>query len=141
VDAGISATWRGTFGEFKFEAKTDIMDTSGGQEFDIGYEYPLFLGQTMLIPSIGAKYLSEDLANYQYGTLDSEVARGAPNYKPGAVTIPYVGIGVMHNLDRDWTLFGMADYSILPDEIKDSPLVARDKEGSASIVFGITRAF
>ncbi len=141
ADAGISASVQALGGQFKFDVKADVTDQSGGQELGIGYEYPIFLGQTMLTPSIGARYLTEDRANYYYGTLSTEVARGAPNYKPGAVTIPYVGLGVMHNLTPDWTVIGMAEYNMLPEEITDSPLMDHDKDGYFSVIFGVARSF
>jgi len=40
---------------------------------------------------VGVTWQSDDLANYYYGTLKEEVARGVVNYTPDAVTVPHIG--------------------------------------------------
>lgn len=141
ADLGLAATWQAPVGEVKIEARTDIVDASGGQEYGLSYQYPIRMGATMITPSIGAKYLSDDMANYYYGTLDAEVARGAPDYKPGGATIPEVGISVFHQMGDGWNAIGMARYEFLPDEITDSPLMRQNKDGYASVMLGVARSF
>lgn len=141
LDAGLSAKWSGAAGEIEFEGLSDVTDTSGGQEFSIQYGYPLHLGQTMVTPTVGATYLSKDMANYYYGTTDKEVARGALNYKPDAVTIPHVGLNVMRFLGDNWSMIAFVRYSILPDELQDSPFLEPDSDGVASVLIGVQRNF
>ena len=141
LDAGISAQWSGAAGELELELLADVTDTSGGQEFSIQYGYPLHWGKTMVTPNVGATWLSEDMADYYYGTLDEEVARGTVDYKPGSATIPHVGVDVMRFLGKNWTLLAFLRYSVLPDEIKDSPFLEPDSDGSASILIGVQRGF
>lgn len=141
LDAGVTAKWSGQAGELEIELLADVTDTSGGQEFSIQYGYPLHLGQTMVTPTVGVTWLSKDTANYYYGTLDEEVARGAIDYKPDAVIIPHVGVNFMHFLSENWTMIAFLRYSILPDELKDSPLLEPDSNGTASILIGVQRSF
>jgi outer membrane protein len=141
IDAGVTAKWSGQAGELEIELLADVTDASGGQEFSIQYGYPLQWGQTMVTPAVGVTWLSDDTANYYYGTLDKEVARGAVDYKPDAVTIPHVGVNVMRFLDKNWTLLAFLRYSVLPDEIKDSPFLEPDSDGTASILIGVQRGF
>lgn len=141
LDAGITAKWMGSAGELELELLTDVTDRSGGQQFSLQYGYPLHLGPTMVTPNVGVTWLSEDSANYYYGTLDEEVARGVLDYKPDAVTIPYVGLNVMHFFGEHWSAFAFLKYNILPDEISDSPFLEPDTDGSASILIGVQRGF
>ena len=141
ADAGVNATWSGMAGELEIEILADVTDTSGGQEFSIEYGYPMQLGQTRVTPNIGATWLSDDMANYYYGTLDEEVARGVVDYQPDAVVIPHVGVNVMHFLGKNWSLLAFLEYSVLPDELKDSPLLEPDSDGTASILIGVSRSF
>lgn len=141
LDAGISGKWSGQAGELELELLTDVTDTSGGQEFSLQYGYPLHFGQTMVTPTAGVTWLSEDTANYYYGTLDAEVARGAIDYKPDAVTIPHVGVNFMRFFGEHWTMIAFLRYSFLPDELKDSPLLEPDSDGSASVLIGVQRSF
>jgi outer membrane protein len=140
-DAGVSAKWSGAAGELELELLSDVTDTSGGQEFSLQYGYPLHLGQTMVTPNVGVTYLSKDTANYYYGTLDEEVARGTVDYKPDAVTIPHVGVNFMRFLNEKWTMIAFLRYSVLPDELKDSPFLEPDSDGTASVLIGLQRSF
>jgi outer membrane protein len=141
LDAGISASWSGSAGELELELLADVTGKSKGQEFSLQYGYPLDFGRTLITPNIGVTYLSKDMANYYYGTLDSEVARGVIDYKPDAVTIPHVGVNVMHSFGNNWTFLALLEYSALPNKITDSPLLERDTKGTAEIVIGVQRAF
>ena len=86
-------------------------------------------------------YLSKDMANYYFGTLNSEVARGVIDYKPDAATIPYVGVNFMRSFGNNWTFLAMLEYSVLPNKIKDSPLLERNTNGTGELIIGVQRAF
>jgi outer membrane protein len=141
LDAGVAAKWTGSVGELEVELLTDVTDRSGGQQYSFQYGYPLHFGQTMVTPNVGVTLLSDDSANYYYGTLDEEVARGALDYKPDAATIPHVGVNVMRFFGKNWTFLAFLKYSLLPDEITDSPLLEPDSDGSVSALIGVSRGF
>ncbi|MFD0325370.1 MULTISPECIES: MipA/OmpV family protein [Lysobacter] len=141
VDAGVSASWRGTAGEIQVEVKADIADVSGGYEADVSYRYPMQAGGWLFTPSVGVSALSKDLANYYYGTLDKEVARGVVSYRPGSVTIPHIGLTVAKPFAEKWRFIANVSYQVLPDEISDSPLVAENTDGVGQAFFGISRSF
>lgn len=141
LDAGVTAKWSGSAGELEVELLTDVTDRSGGQQYSLQYGYPLHWGQTMVTPNVGVTFLSDDTANYYYGTLDKEVARGALNYKPGAASIPHVGVNVMRFFGKHWTFLAFIKYSFLPDEIKNSPFLEPDSNGTLSALIGVSRGF
>jgi len=141
LDAGISGKWSGSAGELELDLLSDVSGKSKGQEFSLQYGYPLNLGATQITPNIGATYFSKKMANYYYGTLDSEVARGVINYRPDAVTVPHVGVDVMRSFAENWTFLALLQYSALPNKITDSPLLERNTNGKAEIVIGVQRAF
>lgn len=141
VDVGLGGKWFGRAGELEVELIADATDTSGGQEASFQYGYPLAWGKGTFSPTIGATWMSKDLANYYFGTLDEEVARGVVDYKPGASTITHVGFTYLRPLGEKWALMGIARYSQLPDEIQDSPLVEADTSGTSSLFLGISRGF
>ncbi|MET0497748.1 MAG: MipA/OmpV family protein [Steroidobacteraceae bacterium] len=141
ADLGLSVSWEGRAGEIKLRALADVTDTSGGYEFAADYSYPLHLGKTVVVPGIGVRWMSDDLVNYYYGTLDEEIARGVPLYQPGAALVPQVSVGFMRALGKKWSLFGSVDYKFLPDEIADSPLLERDVSGTLGLKVGINRRF
>jgi outer membrane protein len=140
-EIGVSAKWSGKAGEIEAELLADATDTSGGQEASIQYSYPFQLGKGTLSPSVSVTWQSKDMANYYYGTLDAEVARGVINYKPGAVTIPQIGFSYFRPLGEKWSLMAFFKYSSLPGEIKKSPLIEADTNSTASTFIGFSRAF
>ncbi len=141
LDLGAKAVWSSFIGELEIEALADVADASGGQELSLQYGYGVpFLGG-QLTPNVGVTWQSKDMANYYYGTLDKEVARGAIDYKPGSVTIPHVGVSYFRPLGEKWSMMGFVQYKRLPDKITDSPLIERDADSSATVFLGFTRGF
>jgi len=141
VDLGLSAKWMGGAGELEAEVLADVADASGGQEVSLQYSYPFEVGKGRLSPNVGAKWLSKDSANYFYGTLDEEVARGVVDYKPGSVVIPGVGVSYFRPMGEKWSLLGFAKYELLPDEITRSPLIERDTDDTFTVFVGFSRGF
>lgn len=140
-DLGLGMKWTGAVGELEMELLADATGTSEGQEATLQYGYPIELGEGMLTPNVGVTWQSKDMANYYYGTLDEEVARGVVDYKPGAVTIPHVGVQYFRPIGEKWSVMAFAKYSRLPDEIADSPFMEPDTDGSASMFIGFSRGF
>jgi outer membrane protein len=140
ADAGFDVSVSGRYGELKFQARTDVLDASGGHEASVSHGYPLQLGKSVvLMPSAGAKWLSADRADYYYGILDEEVARGVRNYRPGSVVIPEVGVDLQYSLADRWVLTGGLKYRALPAKVEDSPLL--DSGQSFRLFIGVLRAF
>ncbi|MBT2767803.1 MipA/OmpV family protein [Stenotrophomonas sp. ISL-67] len=141
LDAGVTASWSSRVGEFKLSALADVTDASGGYEIGADYAYALKWGRTTVIPSIGVRWMSDDLVNYYHGTLDAEVARGVARYQPGSAVVPQVSIAFSRPLGEKWRVMGGVDYRFLPDEISESPLSEPDMDGSTGLRIGITRSF
>lgn len=141
LDLGIAGSFKGRMGMLELALKADVSGTSKGFETSAKYGYPLHWGATMVTPNIAISHYSSKLANYYYGTLDTEVARGVVNYKPGSAVIPRVGVDVMRPFADKWMLMGGLSYSALPSKISNSPLVARDTNGVTSVFVGVSRKF
>lgn len=141
LDIGVATKWVGNFGELELEALADVSDQSGGQEVALQYSYPVPFAGGMLMPNVGYTWQSKDMANYYYGTLDEEVARGVVDYKPGAVSIPHVGVSYFRPIGEKWSMMAMLMYSSLPDEIERSPLVEPDTDSTSSLFIGFSRGF
>lgn len=141
LDLGLNMKWTGRAGELEVELLADATDTSGGQEASLQYGYPIEVGKGRLTPSVGVTWQSKDMANYHYGTLPEEVARGVVDYKPGAVTLPSIGLSYFRPVGEKWSLIAFARHTRLPDEIQDSPLIEPDASGSTSLFVGFSRGF
>jgi len=140
-DVGLTTKWSGTAGEIEVDMMADATDTSGGQEVNFKYGYPFELGKGNLTPAVGATWMSKDAANYNYGTLDTEVARGVVDYKPGAATITNVGINYFRSISEKWVMMGSIQYEMLPDAIQRSPLIEAGTDSTTSMMLLFTRGF
>jgi MipA family protein len=142
VDIGLSAVLKtGSAGEFEFDVRGDASDTSDGYQASIDYRHPLRLGQVTLIPSVGVVALSDKLADYYYGTLPKEVARGIVEYRPGSATIARTSLTAIVPTGPHWVLIGSLGADAYPDEITDSPLVDEDTGVVPSLFLGVIRNF
>jgi len=141
-DLGLAAGWSGDFGKLELGLKADVGGASKGYEGTLKYGYPIKLGGgTRITPHVGASLMSKKMANYYYGTLAAEVARGVVKYEPGSAVTPVIGVDLMHPINRDWMLMGGLSYRSLPSKIKDSPLVDKDTKGTTSLMLAVSRGF
>ncbi len=141
LDLGVAANWRGPMGQLELELKGDVSGASKGIEAGVKYAYPYQWGSTRISPHVGVAHLSKKLANYYYGTLPEEVARGVVDYKPGSATVPRIGVDVMRPFAGRWAFIGNVSYKKLPGKISDSPLVEKDTDGVVSAFIGVSRGF
>lgn len=141
ADAGMAVVLRSAAGEVEFDARADVTGTSDGYQASVEYRYPFALGRASVIAGAGATYLSSDMADYYYGTLDEEVARGVVDYKPGEAVVPYLTLTVFTSLGDNWLLSANAQYRSLPDELKDSPLVEEGADSAGILMLALARRF
>lgn len=142
ADAGLSASFNPeSVGEFELDVRGDITGTSDGYQASIDYRHPFNIGPVTLIPGIGVTAMSDDMANYYYGTLDKEVARGVVDYKPGKVAIPHIGITAVVPMGSKWVGIAGLNADSYPSEITDSPLIENNTDVVPSFFVGVIRNF
>ncbi|MET0290507.1 MAG: MipA/OmpV family protein [Pseudoxanthomonas sp.] len=141
VDAGIRAVYGAAWGSLSLDATHDISGSNEGYELALDYRYTWRLDRTALTVNAGSSWISSNLADYYFGILDEEVARGVAAYRPGSAWIPRVGLTVMHPLGAKWQLIGSAEYQFLPNTLQDSPLLESDRSGMGRLVLGLSRSF
>ena len=141
LDLGLAAGWRGAAGQVDIGVKGDVTGASKGVETTLRYGYPLQWGGASITPNISVSHLSNKLANYYYGTLAQEAARGVVDYRPGSATVARVGVDVVRPFAGRWALIGNVSYKRLPGKLADSPLLERDADGVVSGFIGLARGF
>jgi len=141
ADVGMSARWRGAAGELELDARADVTGTSEGYQASLAYRHPFQAGSWQLTPGVGVRWLSSDLADYYYGTLDEEIARGVVRYRPGSATVPNASLTVLRPFAEKWLFIASAEYRRLPSALRDSPLIDRDADGGTTVMVGFSRGF
>lgn len=115
-----------------------VSDRSRGQEISLRYGVPWQSGATRLTPYVQASRWSAQLANYSFGTLDVEVARGVPLYRPDAINWAELGLQVQHQLGGPWLLGNLA-VSRLPQAVRNSPLIEPDTRSQTRLLLAVSR--
>lgn len=142
IDAGFRASVGSTWGTIALEAVHDMSDASDGYQISLDYRYTWSFDRSTLATSAGASWMSSDLANYYFGILDEEVARGVAAYAPGSALVPRVGLTLMQPIGTTkWQLLGSIEYRFLPSELSDSPLLEPGRNGLGRVVLGLSRRF
>lgn len=140
VDLGLEGIVRLPYGIFSMQAVNDIGGASDGAELRFNYQYLWRMNpQLTLIPNLGLDWLSDKRANYYYGTLGAEVARGIEAYQPDNVFIPHVSLGANYKLTDKLSFSGVAMQKFLPDDVKKGPLI--DKSSSTNFYMGVSYKF
>ena len=142
ADIGASAVFKtDAAGEFELDLRADATNTSDGYQASLDYRYPFEAGPVRLIPSIGVVSLSDKLANYYYGTLPKEVARGVVDYRPGSAMITRAGFTAILPTSPRWAFIASISADAYPDEITDSPLIDAGADIVPSMFLGVIRIF
>lgn len=142
IDAGFRAGISSTWGAIALEAVHDISDTSDGYQISLDYRYTWLLDRSRLTTNVGASWMSSALADYYFGILDEEVARGVTAYAPGSALVPRLGLTLMQPIGKSkWQLLGSIEYRFLPGELSDSPLLEPGSEGVGRVLLGLSRRF
>ena len=133
-------------------ALADTLSRHGGYQVDaqIGADV-VRTRYTGVSVNAGLRYQSSSLADYYFG-VDPEEALAVnciqgpceegffrPAYETGGALLPSVGLTARQALSRRVSLFGIAQYEVLPDAITDSPIV--DRDGQVFAFAGVSYAF
>ncbi len=111
----------------------EVLGRHGGMTGQFALSLPKEYARGYFVPSVEAIWRSEDHANYYYGVSSGEARPDRPQYQPGA-SLSYAaklrwGVALA---DR-WLLSGSVGLEQLADEIRESPIVDKDRVWSASL--------
>ncbi|MDK9607472.1 MipA/OmpV family protein [Lelliottia wanjuensis] len=116
-----------SWGSLKFGVAGDAMDESGGVVGEITYFHPIRMERLTLIPAVGVFYYDESFNDYYYGVSGKESRHSGLNeYSAGDSWNPYVALTAKYQLTQNLFLNASAAYTVLPDDVKNSPMIDRD---------------
>ncbi|MDN8600859.1 MipA/OmpV family protein [Citrobacter enshiensis] len=140
--AMVGAAWyrHEKWGSVKVSAAADVLDNSNGWVGEVSVFRPMPVGKFTLTPSAGVLYYDKNFNDYYYGVSDSESRRsGLSSYSPDDSWMPYVGLAMKYPLTNNLVLVASATYTVLPDDVKDSPMV--DRDDSFTFLSGVSWRF
>lgn len=124
LDAGLRAAWDNEFFSLAVTGLTDLFSRHQGQEFSAVISREFLEGA--FIPRIGVKWWSDDLVDYYFGVVESEVRANRPEYAGDATTNFIAGFTAGLPLDDAWALVFDFEYEDFGSEVEDSPIVDAD---------------
>lgn len=120
-----------------FRYQHDVLDRFGGGTAELRISKGFQTGNVNWGPSIGANWLSSDLANYDFGVPTWAATPFRPAYDVGSTFTVEAGIGGMLEITEHWRFVLDLSAEYLGDDISDSPIVGDDYvlKGFAAITY------
>jgi outer membrane protein len=138
--AGVSWVHNTEYGFLRTALAGDTLDNSNGYIWDLAWLYRYTNGGLTLTPGIGVEYHSDNYNDYYYGVSHKESRRsGLQQYTAGETVTPYVGLAAKYQLTQNLYLNASAIYTVLPDEVKNSPMI--DRDDSFALMTGLSWKF
>lgn len=129
-----------SWGSLKFAIAADAMDENGGVMGEVSYFRPFRMERLTLTPSMGVFFHDESFNDYYYGVSAKESRRsGLQQYTAGETVTPYVGVAAKYELTQNLSLNASAVYIVLPDDVKNSPMI--DRDDSFALMTGLSWTF
>lgn len=128
LDAGVSLTTRQDWGIASLKLMADALSVHEGYEVSASYQYPLQFERWTVVPVITAAWSSDNLVEYYYGVRTNEARLDRPAYAGGATVNTSMAINVSYEVAQNWEVIGGVEYTLLGDEITDSPIIEKDSE-------------
>ena len=115
----------------------DVLDRIGGGQGRLRFSKGFQAGIVRLIPQLAVNWLSEDLANYEFGVPPSAATPERPAWDVGSTVSVEVGFGSFIELTEDWRVILNLAVEQFDDSVGDSPIVDTDRvvRGFAAITY------
>ena len=103
----------------------DALDRVGGGCGRLGVRRGWQWGRVSVAPSVGANWLTAELAEHEYGVRASEAREGRGEWRPGDAINFEAGLGVSVEVGGAWRVIASGSVEWLAEELRDSPLVEK----------------
>lgn len=115
----------------------DVLDRIGGGAAKARVSKGFQAGWLRIRPQLQVNWLSEDLANHDFGVPQGAATSERPAYDVGSSVSYEAGFTSFIELTEDWRVVLNLSAEFLPDEVTDSPIVAEDSviKGFAAITY------
>lgn len=138
--AGVRTRVATPVGMLEAGAAGDILGNSNGFKGDVEYNYSIEYEPVELVMTAGFDWSTSKYQDYYYGVDGGESRKsGLREYHPGAGVTPYLGASVVVSPTERIDVFCSGKVNFLNDNIKDSPMVS--KERTHSVTGGIVYNF
>lgn len=131
--AGGALAWRTDFGIVSAEALGDVSGASHGEQFKLGFDKPLRLGNFSVTPHVAAVWLDRKTVDYYYGVTDAEARVGRAQYDGRSTVNSEFGVRTGYALAPNQIVTLDVGATVYGSAIKNSPLVDRSSQTSVRL--------
>jgi len=124
LEVGVEYTREFTKYDLRVRVLHDALSRHNGSIATIELARPLFFKSTLVIPSVGATFISSPATQYYYGVSAAEARPDRPEYSPSNSLVTSMRLYVERPMSKTWSLVGYAGYAVLSSAIADSPIVS-----------------
>ena len=133
---GLSARFRGPAGlVLRGGYEHDLFDRVGGGLARAQIGKAVQRGSLTVTPQIGAEWVSDELAAYEFGVPADRARPGREAYNPGSAWNLEAGLSVFVELSGKWRLILSGSVQKLDDGLSSSPIVDADFVGNSFAAF------
>ncbi len=112
----------------RLDISRDIAGTHDGHTISASYDREWQVKNWLITGTVSAAYISEDVTDYYYGVDNSESTSQFPVYRAEGALITNLAIGAEYPINENWTFNANLLYTLLGDEISESPVTIEDNE-------------
>ena len=136
VDGGFYVNHTTDLGRFNVTVLTDLAGKHDGQSVGASYTMDLNAGGWAINPTVGVKWLSNNIANHHFGVDNSEVSAFRSAYDAGPAVNWNAGIRGRYNITENWDVNLAAGVTRLDSSISNSTIVDDEYVSYGSISVG-----
>ncbi|NVK73107.1 MipA/OmpV family protein [Marinomonas sp. CT5] len=133
LEAGLSGNY--AIGRFYVNGaiRADISDVHNGHEFTLKVGRSMEFRGINLDLAVGASYLDEKLNAHLYGVKNNEANVSRPAFYPKDSSVTFIEAKAFTLVGKNTQLLAIVGYKSYSSEIKKSPLIRHDGEGSVTL--------
>lgn len=117
----------------------DLLERTGGGTGRLAAEKSFQQGLLTISPKVSLNWITDKLADYEYGVTAAQARPGRPAYHPGDAVNLEVGITLFREIYKDWQIILSGSVVFLPSNLTESPIV--DQSKGLHSFFAVTRRF
>jgi outer membrane scaffolding protein for murein synthesis (MipA/OmpV family) len=130
--AGLEYSYNFTHASLHIQALSDFTSVHGGHELRAAVIFPWQIGEQKWAMTLGGNYKSRHILDYYYGVSARDTDIDVLHFSPTSAGVEgMVRLDWQLPLSDHWSLRAMLQYSELPNNIANSPLVSERGVGSA----------
>ncbi|MDJ0916980.1 MAG: MipA/OmpV family protein [Woeseiaceae bacterium] len=114
------------------DVQTDLLGEHNGQEYTIRLAKQFDFGRHYIVPQLAIRHQSDRFINHYYGVRQEEALPTRPAYAPGSATSPQLKLEWGWRVLPHWFVTLTGGVEFLPDEIRNSPIVDKNRRFTLS---------